>query len=65
MSTQPSVSELCTCCPYLDEFHANCTHVLRQTVLQELAGSRRRYCPLYPEIRAESMRELEGQLEGR
>lgn len=63
MSTpSPPVSESCTRCPHLDEFHGNCSHELHQIVLEELAASEEVRCPLYSDIRTDAMLELEEKL---
>lgn len=62
MSTQlPPVPESCTQCPHFDHFHGACTHSLRLTIMRELRGECR-VCPLFSEIRAEAMRDLESRL---
>ena len=55
--------ETCAYCPYLDEFHSNCSHPLNQSILRELErGSTD--CPVFAEIRSEKMRDLEHQITG-
>lgn len=63
MSTKlPSVPESCSYCPYIDQFHSSCTHPFRQIIIEEL-DSEQDKCPLFDEIRAEAMRDLEISLD--
>jgi hypothetical protein len=52
----------CTTCPHFDAFERMCTHNLRQSIIKELTGETAVTCPIYPEVRAESMRDLEQEL---
>jgi hypothetical protein len=51
----------CTQCPHLDQFHGTCTHPLRQVIIRELE-TETEVCPLFAEIRAEAMQDLEASL---
>ena len=52
----------CTNCPHFDAFERMCTHNLRQSIIKELTGETDAMCPVYSEVRAESMRDLEQEL---
>lgn len=56
-----TVPESCTRCPYLDHFHSTCSHPLRQSLIQEFADEHDD-CPVFSEVRAEAMRDLETDL---
>ncbi|RLM88573.1 hypothetical protein D3D02_11260 [Halobellus sp. Atlit-38R] len=55
-------SECCVKCPHFDEFGRACTHSLRQAIIKELTDGTSTNCPIYSEVRAQSMRDLEQQL---
>jgi hypothetical protein len=61
MTTDPPDPESCTQCPHFDRFQRTCGHPLRQRIIEELAGDQAR-CPVYSEIRADAMCELEARL---
>lgn len=50
-------------CPYLDEFHSNCSHPLGQSIIWGM-GDESLDCPVYAERRAKEMRELEAKMRG-
>jgi len=55
------VSTPCTYCPHLDAFHGNCSHPSRQAIVRELASDGTE-CPVFAEVRAGVMRNLERHL---
>jgi hypothetical protein len=61
-SRQFQPSDCCVKCPHFDKFGRACTHDLRQAIIQEVSAEDPTTCPVFPEIRAKSMRDLERQL---
>ena len=59
--TASTVPETCAYCPHLDEFHSNCSHPLNQSIIREL-GNGSTDCPVFAEIRAGKMRDLEDRI---
>jgi hypothetical protein len=59
-----SIPESCTQCPYIDQFHSNCSHPLRQSIIQEVEQKEEEMdCPVFQEIRADIMADLEADLD--
>lgn len=56
------LSDCCVKCPHFDEFRQTCTHNQRQVIIQEMAGEDTSACPIFSQIRAQSMQELEQHL---
>lgn len=55
------VPETCVSCPHLDEFHGNCSHPLHQSIMWGLDDATTD-CPVFAEIRAKEMRNLEQKI---
>lgn len=63
MPSKPSAGrESCLYCPHHDDFHGTCTHPFRQIIIED-SGRDGHSCPLFPEIRAEAMRDLQRRME--
>lgn len=58
----PSIPESCSQCPHIDLFHSSCTHPLRQNIIHRFEIDHG-ICPIYSEIRAEAMLDLENRIE--
>lgn len=60
--TMPSaLPSTCSCCPYFDTFHGNCSHPSHQAILQDLL-EQPEDCPVFEAVRADVMADLEERL---
>ena len=61
--TPQSVPEVCTHCPHHNDFHSTCAHPMRQLIIKQLGEGNSTDCPMYPEIRAQAMRDLQERMQ--
>jgi hypothetical protein len=51
----------CRYCPHFDAFQRSCSHPSSQTILRDLAAGNGD-CPVFDEVRADAMSDLEDRL---
>ena len=55
-------ADCCAKCPHFDKFKRVCNHEMRQSVIKEIAASDTDQCPVFNQVRAQSMQDLARQL---
>lgn len=56
-----ALPETCIYCPHFDVFHGNCSHPHYQAILQDLLQQPEN-CPVFDDVRADAMSDLEATL---